>query len=811
MPKPEEENRFIDDKIEHKESDIEKIQTKPNMYISRIGSAGALHLAKEIINNGIDECTNTNSPGRNVNIFVDESTNQLIVSDDGRGIPFDSLEVVCTKLQAGSKFTREGSGGSSAGENGVGMTAVNAMSDVFEIVSFRYGETGTIKFKRGEKQQDVSVRKTKDADAHGTTVVFEPSGFFLGECPIIIDDLVAWIENIIYLVPVGITIHLQAKRKGKESILRKKYQNQNGLYDYVKKLTEKTAILDPIHLMGTTTATELDKGREMTRGIGLEMSFTYNSSPSDPFVKSFCNFVDTIDHGVHVDAARSALTTFLVTKTRESLNDRDAKRLDITSADALSGMVLSVYLATEMQPHFSGQTKEKVGNLELHRPVRKVAMEQIEAYFRENPKDLKKICDYIKMNARVRYEANKARNSVVRGTTTSIDELKMSHFHRANNGGRNDYRELFLIEGESAGGTANQARSKEYQAVFGLRGVPLNAFTEKLDRVLKNNEFATLVRILKTNIGNKFDISKLYYNKIIIMTDGDIDGSRIFSLLCAFFIKHMPEVVEQGHLYKALAPLYRIKDKDTPFVTSRRDFTNVIERQIRKSIKLVNPETKVVMNSEKLKEFLFINRKYLDELTRLADHFAFDKKMIELVLLHTTIDSDLITIPNLKEIRAALKVEYPEMTLDKELVLSGVHEGQFQILPLDHIFFKRANKVHTMIHRYNEGNLFYGVMEKVGKEYVDRGNMTIGEFMGLSQKFQPDILVRYKGLGELEKEELWDTTLNPANRTLVRLTMTDLKNEVKKFDVLHGKDPQARIARKEMMEAFTIDREDLDS
>lgn len=287
--------KFIDDKIEHIEDDIKKVQTKPGMYISYIGSRGALHLVKELINNAIDECINKNSPGDTIDVFFDESENTITVTDNGRGIPFESMLVVCTKLQSGSKFTREGTGGMSAGENGVGLTAANALSSLFEIISFRYGEKSKVSFNEGILNGTQTITKTKNTDKHGTTFVLKPSVHYMGEdCNIVTEDLITWIEKIVYLLPTELKLNLSIKKKGKESLVNKKYSNKYGLYDLCKKLCPKP-LVDPIHFMKTTTMREKIHDKVIDRFIGLEAAFTYNSSSVEFEAESFCNFVNTVD------------------------------------------------------------------------------------------------------------------------------------------------------------------------------------------------------------------------------------------------------------------------------------------------------------------------------------------------------------------------------------------------------------------------------------------------------------------------------------------------------------------------------------
>jgi len=794
----EENTKFIDDKIEHIESDIKKIQTKPGMYIAQIGSAGALHLCKELINNAIDECINKNSPADVIDIFLDEGENEITVSDNGRGIPFDNMLVVCTTLQSGSKFTREGSGANSAGENGVGLTACNSLSHKFEIVSYRYGEKSKVSFEEGELIGSQTTTKIKNKDKHGTTFIIQPSRFYMGDdCDIIADDLVAWIEKIVYLIPSNIKLNLSIKKKGKESLFNKKYTNKNGLYDLVKKLCVRP-ILDPITFIQSMKMKEKVHDRIIDRFIGLEVAFTYDSSSVEFQSESFCNFVNTIDQGTHVDAVKTGILQYLTKQTKDSLSERDSKKIDIIFNDAAQGLFLTVNLSTDLNPQFTGQTKSKLGSNEFFKPLREMTYRALTEYFNKNPKDLKKIVDRVKTNAKARIESTKVRNSVIRGETTNFEEHLMENFIPANNRGKDEYRELLIIEGKSARGSVETGRfDSDTQAVFSIRGVPLNAFGLNIDKVLQNTEFNNLIKILGCNCGPRFDMTKLRYNKIIIMADADSDGFNITSLLSAFFITHLPDVVKDGRLYKSVTPLYKIKSKYKEFVLNKKEFVEIFERQVRDNLTVMNPSTKKMYSDKELQEVLMINRNYLEELTRLANRIVINPIILEYILIHRK-EKDFY-----KNFRKA----FPELTIDDDNVLTGVYEGRYQILIMDSIFEKRINHLEEFINDENK-NMYFNVFEKTKDESIDKGVMSLCQFLSMAQKFQPIIKTRFKGIGELEARDLRDNALDPRNRILIRLTVSDLERDLEKFNILHGDDSSERRL---LMEHFRIERDDLDN
>lgn len=328
-----------------------------------------------------------------------------------------------------------------------GLTASNALSQKFEIISHRYGEKSKVEFSEGKQIGSQSTTKVKNKDKHGTTFVLSPSRLYMGEdCDISSDELIDWIENIVYLLPSNIRLNLSIKKKGKESLVNKKYINKQGLYDLVKKSCKKP-LLDPIPFIQTMKIKEKIHDRLVDRYIGLEVAFTYDSTSVEFNAISFCNFVMTIDGGVHVDAVKTGLLQYLTKQAKESLSEREAKKLDITFNDASQGLFLSVYLSTDMNPQFSSQTKHKLSSNEFFKPLREMTYRSLIEYFNTNPKDLKKIIDRIKTNAKARIESTKVRNSVIRGETNNFEEHLMENFIPANNRGKNDYRELIIIEG----------------------------------------------------------------------------------------------------------------------------------------------------------------------------------------------------------------------------------------------------------------------------------------------------------------------------------------------------------------------------
>jgi DNA gyrase subunit B len=401
----------------------------------------------------------------------------------------------------------------------VGLTAVNALSELFTVTSYRNNEKGTVKWIRGKIDKKLTKRSIS-TEEHGTVVSFKPSEHFLGHCIIPIGELQDWVEKMGYLIPSKITINFTVQRTG-ESNIQVKYKNKNGLEDYLKKLS-KTNVVGPIQFTKTSVMKENSrlKTDDRTRSLNIDFIMAYNNGDAE-ISDSFCNFVNTVDKGVHYDAVKQAICQYFTKQTKESLNQREVKTIDIIFSDCSQGLVLVLNLMTDMQPHFTSQTKGKLDNIELFKPIKYMALDLLNEYFYNNPKELKKICDIIKTNAKARIKSLEVRNSVIRGETTNLDEHKMETFYPATNG-KGQYKELIIIEGVSAAGSGRNARNPKTQALFGLQGVPLNTFDIEINEVLESGTFNKLVSVLGCNIGERFDINKLKYDKIIIMSDSDI-------------------------------------------------------------------------------------------------------------------------------------------------------------------------------------------------------------------------------------------------------------------------------------------------
>lgn len=806
---------FEYDKQDYIESDVEKIQTKTGMYISYLGQKGAGHLAHEMINNGVDELENPKSPGKKIEIVYDIPTDQMSIEDDGRGILENdkvNLEILCTKLNSGSKFTRE-QGGKSAGENGVGMTAVNALSDEFVLSTCVEGSEHTIKFKQGKKMED---KTSKSKKTHGTKVSFIPSKKFLGKgTSIPYKEVLEWVESLTYFMRSKIKIDFVITN-GLETVkeVKMKAKTIDKLFN---KFVEKP--ISPVFTFyDSCKGKEEWRDRIIDRELDLSFVFAY-SNDLEPYNDSYCNFVNTVDGGVHYDIVQDCIIKYLSKATQANMTDSEKEKMNILTVDITSGLNLLVNLSTDMQIQFVGQTKEKLSNKALIPYITTMTNKSLDKYFSENADKLKGLAKIIKLNAKARLEAQKIKDSSVSVSRIDIfKDILCNNFLAANNRGKK-YREIIAIEGKSAKGSGTNGRDPNTQAFFAFRGFTANGISNSLDELVGkdgNVEWRQFVEKLGCNIGPKFDLSKLNYDKIIILTDADIDGAGITSGICSFFHRWLRPVVEAGMLYKAVTPLYKTNDKEHEFVVSKQDFISIFEKKLLKKFKIapVYMERNDIqyLSKEEFSNFLYATADYEWLLGKFAKHFKNKDLVIEKIAIYlhkltAEFDNPIDKLLNDDEIRREftiyLQEDYPELYLRGNKIM-GIIDGRHKTMLINDDIYQKSQELFDIYDNY--GGLLL-VTEKNNEEV----GMTILELFKYVAKYIPKILHRYKGVGEANGDVLWDTTLNPDTRTLIQLTSEDVRKEAAVFDKLYGDKKEDKLNRKLMMKNFKLRRDEIDN
>ncbi len=524
---------------------LEAVRRRPGMYVGGTDIKALHHLIYEVVDNSIDEALAGACNKISIIIHTDSS---VTVEDNGRGIPVDihpekkisALTVVMTVLHAGGKF---GGGGYkvSGGLHGVGVSAVNALSEWCEVQVRRNGKVYQQRFERGYPQGDVKeIGKTKEGiSGTRTTFKFDPT-IFTDDINYRFDTLVQRFREMAF-VTRGVTIHFMDERSNREMT----FYFEGGITSFVRYLNRNRQSLHPVMY-----------AEKQVEAIGIEAAVQYTDAFTES-VYSFANTINTIDGGTHMTGLRSALTRVINDYARKSslLKDSDP---NFTGDDTREGLTAIISIK-HPDPQFESQTKVKLMNPEVQTSVNQVVVEGFSTFLEENPQAARAIVQKCLTSSRARDAARKARDLVIR--KSALESLTLPGKLADCSEKDTSKTELYIVEGDSAGGSAKQGRDRHFQAILPLRGKILNTERARLDKILGNNEVKALISALGTGIGDGFDLSGLRYNRIIIMTDADVDGSHIRTLLLTFFFRYMPKLIEEGHLYIAQPPLYRVEHK----------------------------------------------------------------------------------------------------------------------------------------------------------------------------------------------------------------------------------------------------------
>jgi DNA gyrase subunit B len=791
---------------------LEAVRKRPAMYIGSTGEMGLHHLVYEVVDNSVDEALAGYASEITVEIHID---NSITVIDNGRGIPVDikeefgvsAAEIVMTKLHAGGKFdtnTYKVSGGL----HGVGVSCVNALSETLMLEIWRNGQTYEQEYSRGVPLYPLKVAG-KAGRKTGTKVTFRPDATIMTATEFNYDTLAKRLREMAFLNK-GLKINLTDERPDPPKT--NEFLYEGGIAEFIQHLNAGKQSLhqSPIYIEGT---------KDSPNGpLTMEIAFQYNDSYSEN-VFSFANNINTVDGGTHLSGFRSALTRTINAYGQANGLFKDVKE-NLTGDDVREGLTAVVSVKIP-QPQFEGQTKGKL-NSDIQGVMTQFVNDNLGAYFEKNPAVAKRIVSKAIDAARAREAARKARDLTRRKGALDSGGLpgKLADCQEKNP----ELCELFLVEGESAGGTAKSGRDRKNQAILPLKGKILNVEKARYDKMLGHEEIRAMITAIGAGIGkDDFDPTKLRYHKIIIMTDADVDGSHIRTLLLTFFFRHMQELITRGHVYVAQPPLYKIKQgRHEIYIKDDKEFSTEILRRAMKNIRVEignGDGSRHFLEPGELQKLLLA----LEDLTALApklERRLRDPRIVEMLLDvklkldkkddlmggREEVPESLVTLKARMEaigLKPALSWEeehsshrltyldstQAERTIGLDLFLSPEYR-RFRVLARD---IAAANLPPFTVARgdaRDEVSDWRTLLETVKKEGMKDASVQ-----------------RYKGLGEMNAEQLWETTMNSDQRTLLQVRLEDLIECEEIFSTLMGENVESR---RKFIEDNALDVKNLD-
>ena len=778
---------------------LEPVRLRPSMYIGNIDIQGLHHLVYEVVDNSIDEAMAGFCDLIKVEIHSD---NSVSVEDNGRGIPVDihktekvpALEVVLTKLHAGGKFDND-TYKVSGGLHGVGVSVVNALSSFFEVEIYSNGKVYYQTYEKGIKTAELII--TGDTEKNGTKIHFFPDKSIFTNVEFSYDILVRKLRELAFLNK-GITISIKDKRFDQ----KEEFHYKGGIVSFVEYLNKRNlTIHKPIFIEGTKN------------DVQIEVSVQYNDTFKEK-IFSFANNINTAEGGFHLIGFKAALTR---TINQYSLNENTPKNLQakISGDDVREG--LTAIISVKMKsPQFEGQTKTKLGNSEVKGLVESLVNEKLGIFLEENPTVAKKILSKAVDAARARDAAKRARE-LARKQGSLLDSTLPGKLAECQYSEPSE-RELFLVEGDSAGGSAKQGRDRKFQAILPLKGKILNVEKARFDKVLRSEEIKNIITVLGTGVGKEeYDIDKIRYHKIIIMTDADVDGSHIRTLLLTFFYRQMPELLDKGYLYIAQPPLFKVgKGKSALYLKDEIEFSDYILKRV-----CDNKKAGYKGSDKKIAEYnLYLFTKNLSEyFTNMAKFKigGINSDLIEVLMREGIEDTGFLQ--NQKKM-SSLKNSLCEQGFDASELMWNEEKNIYEIV----VKFSRnedSSDLNKTIKKESDKPVKIGTglicstdfqksllfWEKISKyDYPpfklykndEENEYAVIEdkkrFLSfLMEEGKKGINVqRYKGLGEMNPDQLWETTMNPDKRNMLRVEIDDEIDTDEIFTILMGEEVEPR-------------------
>lgn len=800
---------------------LEAVRKRPSMYIGDTGERGLHHLVYEVVDNSVDEALAGHA--KTIDVVI-HPNNIVSVKDDGRGIPVDihpeekipAVELVLTKLHAGGKFDH-GAYKVSGGLHGVGVSCVNALSEWLEVEVMRDGFHYHIRFERGNTVSPLA--KIRSTDKRGTIVRFKADAQIFSITEFSWDILANRLKELAFLNK-GLRISLSDERS--ESVRSEVFYYEGGISEFVKHLNANKQVLhDVIYI------------HKEKDGVDVEIAMQYN----DGFVEnifSYTNNINTIEGGTHLSGFQAALTRTINNYAKNANLLKNEK--PVSGTDVREGLAAIISVKVP-DPQFEGQTKTKLGNSEVRGIVESVVNDELGAFLEQNPQSAKLVVEKSLTAARAREAARKARELVQRKGALDGFSLpgKLSDCSERDPA----KSELYIVEGDSAGGSAKQGRDSSFQAILPIRGKLLNVEKSRLDKILQNKEIQALIAAIGCGVGQEeFDASKSRYHRIIIMTDADVDGSHIRTLILTLFFRQMKPLIESGYVYIAKPPLYKVrrKKKEKYIETEEQLDQFLVELGAEDvTVKLVPDKTLSLDELRQILAFASASNRISNSLRRCGldpiKYFKSEKNSkfpIAKIIINEPEQTNFFYAYNDQEEADIIAAEerriYEKLLNEKNPDITSL-----QGIPEDtELKNKALNMIeHIPINESSSCAELADNMKKMGFsiESIYNGNKTIFEIFSGDAKIaeassinclfeeikkvgkQGIHITRYKGLGEMNAEQLWETTMDPANRKMIKVTMQDAFEAERIFALLMGDDVEPR---RSYIEKYAESVKDLD-
>jgi DNA gyrase subunit B len=790
---------------------LEAVRKRPHMYIGDVGERGLHHLVYEVVDNSVDEAMAGRANEINVAIHAD---NSITIVDNGSGIPIgphptvkgmDTLDVVMTKLHAGGKF-ESNAYKVSGGLHGVGITCVNALSDWLKVEVYREGKVFAQRYERGQPTGKVTA--VGETQRRGTKVTFKPDPTIFETTEFSFETLSGRLRELAFL-NAGLKITIEDERSGKKH----EFLFKDGIREFVAYLNKAREVL-------FTPPIALRQEVETERGSALvEIALQWNDG-YDEKVFAFANNIHNHEGGTHLIGFKAALTRTINTYGQKNNLFKDLKE-ELPSGDDMREGLAAVVSMRLPGASFEGQTKTKLSNTEAKSMVETMLNEKLGAFLEENPNVGKRVCAKVADAARARIAARKARETVRRKGALDGASLpgKLADCQTRDP----KESELFIVEGDSAGGSAKQGRDRRIQAILPLRGKILNVEKARFDKMLSSAEIATMITALGTGIGpEEFNVDKIRYHKVVIMTDADVDGSHIRTLLLTFFFRQMPQVVERGYLYIAQPPLYRVqKGKKEQYLKDQAALDEYLLTHATEKAKLAAGDVLIDgPDLKRLAECAIAYRAILARVDRRRDSRIVDAAIqlgdLDLSLLkrHDAVKEQVQHIfDKAQKLHPEIEVRLAKIERDEEhgcdaLVFQTTMAGAPRETRLDFDYLSGPEwgelaALHAALAEIGPGP--YRIEKPEGEEEVADVFAAVEALKRSAAQGQN--IQRYKGLGEMNPQQLWETTMEPERRTMLQVRVDDTVEADEVFSILMG---DAVEPRREFIEKHALDVQNLD-